>query len=181
MYWFRRPLYLRYVAAALVLVGAAWIELGEPARTSHPFAAERLTPGTPLREAALEWREIEAGLLSPVDLDGQITRHVYAGAPLLPADVDPIHSLVPAGWWTLEAPLPGRALPGQAVSLILLPAAPLEQARVIGGIVVELPPDEDGFSFGDDNGLVAVPGDDAAEAALAVAEGRVVVLLSGDG
>ncbi len=172
MYWLRKPPYLRYGAAALVVIGAFWLELRPTATVLHPFAAEELPAGTPLNEAPVDWREIPSGLLPPVDTSGVLHRPVASGSPILPADVGGgAVSAVPEGWWGIELPLPTLATPGRSVQIVVLS----ERTRSVAGVVLE---QQEGLDpFGLPTGLVAIPAEDAVGVAAAAAEGRVAVLV----
>jgi hypothetical protein len=177
VYWFRRPPYVRYAAAALLVIGTAWIELSGPNLVRHPFAVHPIRGGVQITDADLRWRDVPAGLLPTVDAAGVAARPIPEGAPLLPADVTPDLPPVPEGWWAVEIPLPGRATAGQAVQVVVLPDFRGGSARVLPGRVLEPTPGSDEFGFTTLPGLVAVPGEDAALAALAALDGRIAVLM----
>lgn len=177
MYWFRRPPYLRWAAAALLLIGAVWLDVRPSDTVSHPYAAVALTEGALIEETMIDWRTIPADVLpDPGNPVGMVSQRVAAGEPLVPSAVSSSRIVPPQGWWTLETRLPQGAHPGQSVHLILLAVgdAPL----AVPGIVVAAPAN-DALAFEDLPGLVAVPAESAAIAAAAVAEDQVAVILGG--
>ncbi len=179
MYWFRRPPYLRWAAAALIVLAAAWADLRPRAMTTHPYARTEIPAGTRLSDDLFEWRRVPEGLLPAVRAAGWATRTIAAGEPLLPATVDPAASPAPEGWWALEVPLPAEVAPGREVRLVLLAAAPDTPPQTVAGVVLQVAaPGREVLGSTHPPGLVAVPAAAAAAAAAAVAEGRVSVLLS---
>ncbi|MDP8958908.1 MAG: hypothetical protein M3N51_06860 [Actinomycetota bacterium] len=181
MYWFRRPPYLRWVAAALIVVAAVAVELRRPATTLHPFLKVAVTGGESLGEEAIEWREVPAGLLPLPELSGAVAaRAAPAGEPLLPSSVAVEgQAAVPENWWALPLALPPRAFPGDPVQLVVVPIDPLEEPLSVPGLVVERAVDsDDPFAPSEPAGLVAVPGEASASVAAAAAEGRVMVTVA---
>ncbi|MDH3193912.1 MAG: hypothetical protein OEM40_06295 [Acidimicrobiia bacterium] len=177
MYWFRRPPYLRWAAAALLVITATWLDVRPQPTVLHPFAAVALTEGTVIENGMIEWRTIPANLLpdpgNPVEM---VSRSVSAGEPLVPSAVSNSRIVAPEGWWTLETRLPRGAHPGQAVQLILLENETGEVPAAIPGMVVAAPV-EDPLAFESLAGLIAVPAESATRVAAAVAEARVAVIL----
>ena len=147
---------------------------------SYPFAAGTLPAGQAITNEVLEWRPVPAGLLPAPELDDRVTaRAVGAGEPLVPSLLVSRQAAVPDGWWALPIGLPGRALPGDQVQLVLVPIDPVAPPIMVPGTVVEpATSSDDPFSMAGPTGLVAVPGDHAAEVAQAVGEGRAVVALA---
>ncbi len=179
MYWFRRPPYLRWAAAVLLVLAAAWVDLRPPPTTPHPYARETIPTGTRLTDELLEWRRVPDGLLPEVEAAGWTTRTIQAGEPLLPATVDPAPPSAPEGWWALEVPLPAEVTPGREVRLVLLAAAPDLPPQTVPGVVLRVAaPHREVLGSSHPAGLVAVPATAAAAAAAAVAEGRVSVLMA---
>ncbi len=179
MYWFRRPPYLRWAAAALLVIAAAWLDLRPDTTVLRPFATVDLAAGTALDDTMMEWRSVPAGLLPPVDDPrGLVLRPVSAGEPLLPSTLSSERVPTPEGWWTMEVHLPQGALPGQSVWLILLPLSPGEDPLRVEGLVIVPPPvDQDPLAIEPEPGLVAVSGDLATVTAAAIADGRVSAIL----
>lgn len=182
MYWFRRPPYLRWTAAALLIITAAWLDLRPEPVVLQPFAAVDLVAGTTLDETMVEWRSIPIGFLPRVhDPQGIVLHSVVAGEPLVPSVLSTQRIPVPEGWWTMEVQLPAGAVPGQNVRLILLPDGAEEIPRSVPGLVIiPAPSDQDPLAIEPQPGLVAVPGDLATITAAAIAEGRVSAILGAE-
>lgn len=171
VFWMRRPPYLRWLAAAAVLVVALALELSGRQSIQHPFAVHDIAAGATITHGDVEWRPVPAHLLPMPDLTNPVAAHdVAKGEPLRPSDVAP-GSLVPPGWWSLPLVLPPSAVPGVAVRIVVLgdPTATVE------GIVVAAS-ESDAFSMAD-AGLVAVPESHANLIAGAAAEDRIMILL----
>ncbi|MGH8936272.1 MAG: SAF domain-containing protein [Acidimicrobiia bacterium] len=180
MYWFRRPPYLRWGVGALLIALALVGEFRKAPTVSYPFAAGPLPAGRAITDEVVDWRPVPAGLLPAAELDDRVTaRAVRAGEPLVPSLVVSRRAAVPDGWWALPIGLPGRALPGDRVQLVLVPVDPVALPLTVPGMVVEAAaPSDDLFSLAGPTGLVAVPGDQAPAVAQATGEGRVVVALA---
>lgn len=181
MYWFRRPPYLRWAAAALLIVTAVWMDLRPQPTSLQPYAIVDLDPGTGLDDSMIEWRSVPSGLLPPLnDPQGVVLRRVAAGEPLVPSALSTRQIPAPDGWWTMEVQLPAGAVPGQEVQLILLPTGSDTSPQSVPGLVIApAPADPDPLAIEPEPGLVAVPGDLAAITAAAVAEGSVSTILGG--
>jgi hypothetical protein len=182
VYWFRRPPYLRWAAAALLIIAAAWMDIRPQPTSRQPFAAVDLYPGIALDNTMIEWRSVPIGLLPPLDDPQGIVLHsVTAGEPLVPSILSATRIPTPEGWWTMEIHLPVGAVPGQAVQLILLPTGLEEDPRSVPGLVIVPPPqDQDPLAIEPEPGLVAVPSEWATLAAAAVAQSSVTVILGAD-
>ena len=180
MYWFRRPPYLRWAAAAALVLTAAWMDLRPRPTVPAPFAAVDLAAGATLDETMIEWRSVPAGLLPVFENPrGIILRPVSSGEPLVPSVVSSERAAVPEGWWSMETHLPDGALPGQGVQLILLGASPDDAPQPVPGIVIVPPPIvQDPLAIEPPLGLVAVPGEHASITAAAIADGRVSAILA---
>ncbi len=143
-----------------------------PSRTvTHPFAAETFQPGAGIDHSNVEFRDVPAGLFPPVSLPAVARVPVSAGEPLIPAVLSREGIVIPDDWWSMELPLPGSAIPGDDVLLIV------EDGTGVLGTVVSLAPDDQ--YTGETRGLVAVPGSEAAQVASALLAGRLAVLLDG--
>ena len=178
MYWFRRPPYFRWTAAALLVVLAIWLDVRPEPTELRPFAAVDLTEGTAIEEAMIEWRAIPAGLLpDPGDPVGTVSRSVMAGEPIVPSAIARDQVVAPPGWWILETPLPQGAFPGQPVHLVVLSQATTETPQAIPGIVISPASARDPLDVEEPAGLVAVPAESATRAAAAVAQSEVTVIL----
>lgn len=179
VYWFRRPPYLRWVAAVALIVAAAWVDLRPRPTVPAPFAAVDLAAGATLDDTMIEWRSVPAGLL-PVfeNPQGIILRPVVRGEPLVPSVISSERVAVPDGWWSMETRLPAGALPGQSVQLILLGASPDQAPQSVQGIVIVPPPSiQDPLAIEPPLGLIAIPGEHAVLTAAAIADGRVSAML----
>jgi hypothetical protein len=179
VYWFRRPPYLRWAAAALLIVTAAWMDLRPQPTFLQPFATVDLDPGTALDNTMIEWRSVPVGLLPPLnDPQGVVLRQVAAGEPLVPSVLSTRRIPAPDGWWTMEVQLPSGAAPGQEVQLILLPTGSNDLPRSVPGLVIApAPTDPDPLAIEPEPGLVAVPADLAAITAAAIADRSVSAIL----
>lgn len=182
MYWFRRPPYLRWAAAALLVVVATWLDVRPEPMVSHPFAAVDLAAGATLDNAMVEWRSIPAGFLPVLEKPkGIILRSVPAGEPLVPSVLSTQRVAVPAGWWSMEVHLPAGAFPGQRVQIIVLGPTPDDPPLSVLGLVIVPPPsDQDPLAIEPQPGLVAVPGELAAITAAAIADGSVSAILGSE-
>jgi hypothetical protein len=174
----RRPPYLRWIAAASIVLIAFAFEVDSRSMGLHPFLLNDVAPGEVIDEAAIEWREVPNGLLPIPDLDNPVAAHqLRQGDPLIVGSVT-ADSLVPIGWWSIPLNLPASARLGGWVRLILLaspdPGQTASAAGSVDGIVVELG-EADAFSVSE-AGLVAVPPSSANEVALAAAEERLMIL-----
>lgn len=168
MFWFGRPPLLRRVGAVLLILGAGIIEFWPTSTVQYPFAAVETAAGASLQ---VEWREVPAGLLEPPALSGMVASHRIArGDPITPSDVRrPLG--IPHGWWALTVEVPSALEPGAETRLVL------DSGRPVAGIVVAT--NEPGpFAASGLTALVAVPGEDAARVAAAVAARQVVVLIA---
>lgn len=170
MFWFRRPPYLRWIAAGGLVVAAVLMDLNDAAGGLHPFAARDLTKGEAVSDDAVEWRRVPAGLLDAPDLaDAVAARDLAAGEPILQGSLRSGPE-IPPGWWAVPLAVPASAVPGSAVRLVVL-APPL----VVDGVVVR---SGEAGAFGmPEAGLVAIPGADAVVVATAAARGELTILL----
>ena len=166
VFWFGRPPYLRWIAAAALVVGAALIEFRPTNTVAHPFTSVPVEAG---QAPGVEWRMLPAGAVPPVSLDGMVASHqILAGEPITTSDLrEPI--AIPDGWWALALEVPTRLVPGTATRLVLADGA------VVPGIVIA---SDESDSFGAPTALVAVPGEDVAVVAASTAARQVVVLIA---
>ena len=179
VYWFRRPPYLRWAAAALLIITAAWMDIRPDPTVRQPYAAVDLAAGATLDDTMIEWRSIPTGLLPRLDDPrGIINRPVAAREPLLPTALSTDRVPTPEGWWTMEVELPVGSVPGQSVQLIVLGDGADDEPRSVPGVViVPAPAEQDPLAIEPEPGLVAVPGELATGTAAAVADGRVSAIL----
>lgn len=171
VYWFRRPPYLRWSIAALIVAAAAFAELRGSPTVRHPFVTAAVPQGTDITEDAVELREVPAGLLPPVEAAGaRAARPLSPGEPLLPSDVAATPA-APAGWWLVPMRLPDAVGAGREVRVVLT-----DPPADVPGVVVAAG-SEDGLGTRLP-GLVAVPGPGAVDVARAAAADQVMVLVA---
>jgi hypothetical protein len=170
VFWFGRPSYLRWVAAVVLVMGAAVIELWPSGLTAYPFAAAPIGPGDPFE---VEWRQLPAGAYVRPSLIGAVAAHALdEGEPITVSDLQsPV--AVPAGWWALALEVPRRLAPGSPIQLVL--AGGVDPA--VPGIVVSS--DDPGrFDVSGPTALIAVPPEDASRVAAAASARQVTVLIA---
>ena len=171
MFWLARPPYLRWVAAAAVVLAALLWDLRDEAEAPYPFAASSIAAGMPITESMVEWRSLPEGAMALPDLSNPVaTRDVPAGEPIVPSAVSGPPA-VPEGWWSVPVPLSSGAVPGSHVRLI-----DVASGHAVDGFVVAAGPDD--LMSIDTSGLVAVPPDAAVAMATAVSQGTLVALLA---
>ena len=166
MFWFGHPPYVRWLAAAALVVGAALVEFWPTDQAAYPFTSVPVEAG----EAPLvEWRMLPAGAFPRVSLEGMVASHAMtAGEPLTASDLrGPI--AVPDGWWALALEVPVPLVPGVATRLVLGDGA------VVPGVVIV---GDESDSFGAPTALIAVPGEDVRAVAAAASARQVVVLIA---
>lgn len=171
MFWLTRPPYLRWAAAALLLVGAlAWDVRGRSG-VPYPFAAQPIAAGAIIGESDVEWLTVPDGLLTPPDLSAPIAaRAIVAGEPILPSAVD-AEAGVPDGWWAVPVALPAAAVVGSRVRLIATVSGIESDGLVVAAASTDL------LSISD-AGLVAVPPEHATAVAGAAVDGTLIVLVA---
>ena len=165
VYWFGRPPYVRWVAAGILLAVAVLLEFRPTSYVLHPFTAEVVAAGSP---PEVEWRKVPEGLFPAPDLAGAVATHVVAaGEPITPSDVTAAAS-PPPGWWQVALEVSFTLVPGADVQIVLTDASKTVQAVVVRMGAAD--------SLHGPVALVAVPADDAAAVARAVASRKFVVL-----
>ncbi|MGB9357758.1 MAG: SAF domain-containing protein [Acidimicrobiia bacterium] len=170
MFWLTRPPYLRWAAAAAVVLAALLWDLRDEAEVPYPFTARSIAAGTPIAESMIEWRNLPEGAMALPDLSDPVAaRDLPPGEPIVPSAVSGA-PVIPDGWWSVPVPLSHRAVPGSRIRLI-----DALSALEVDGVVVAAGTDD--LMSVDTSGLVAVPPDAAATVAIAAAEGTLVVLL----
>ncbi len=175
MYWFARPPYLRWLGAALLLVVGLWIELRPVETVEVWFTNTDVAEGVPLDPTVVEARRVPAGVLVPAPPEGVAATGLPAGTPLTAAVIDTSGVEIPADWWTIALDLPSGTTPGTAVLLIML--GDDGSTRSAEGVVVAGPAPTTGpLGLDDRSGVVAIPGQIAAEVAQAESTGRLTVL-----
>ncbi len=170
MFWFRRPPYLRWVAAGGLVIVAFLMDLRDATGEPYPFAARDLAAGESIDAAAVEWRRIPAGLLRQPELSGAVAGlDLVAGEPILPAALRAFRE-IPDDWWAVPLAIPEQAALGSAVRLVVL-----DPPLVVDGVVVTA---GSPGTFGvPEAGLVAVPGTEAVAVAGAAVRGELTVLV----
>lgn len=173
MYWFHRPPYFRFSAALLLLVIALWGEFRPPTTEDFPVAISDISSGTLLTEEMFELRALPSGTVPLVPIQGVNRTDLHAGDLLRPSDISTNAVEIPPDWWTIAMPLDQDVHPGDQVRLILR-----VDDGVVDGIVVATGTDEaDNFGFSESVAIVAVPPDQAASVAQAVADRQIVALV----
>lgn len=171
MFWLTRPPYLRWAAAAAVVLVALLWDLRDEAETPYPFAANGIAAGSPITDSMVEWRNLPAGAVALPDLSNPVaSRDLPAGEPIVPSAVSG-PSVVPAGWWAVPVALSSAAVPGSPVRLV-----DTVSALEADGLVVAAGTDD--LMSLDPSGLVAVPPETATAVAIAAGHGTLVVLLA---
>ena len=170
MFWFGRPSYWRWAAAAVLVVGAGVIELWPTRQVGYPFAATSIGPGEPFE---VEWRQLPASAYDRPTLTGAVAAHpLEEGEPITLSDVQrPVP--VPAGWWALALEVPTRLAPGSQTQLVLVAG----EGPAVPGIVVSSE-EPDRFDTGGPTALIAVPAEDASRVAAAASARQVTVLIA---
>lgn len=172
MYWLPRPPYLRWAGAALLLLGALAWDLRGPALELRPFAARALAEGEAIDAAAVEWREVPAGLLPSPNLAGAVAAvEVAAGDPLVPALLGR-RVAVPDGWWEVPVAVGTHAAAGDSVMLVIT-----DPPATVEGLVVS-PQQGDAYSLDYRPAVVAVPAEAAALVASAAAANTLVAAVA---
>jgi len=172
VYWLPRPPYLRWAGAALLLLSALAWDLRGPALEVRPFAARAVAVGEPIDDAAVEWREVPAGLLPSPDLTGAVAAvDLAAGDPLLPALLG-TRVAIPDGWWEIPVAVGTHAAAGDAVMLVIT-----DPPATVQGLVVS-PQQGDAYSLDYRPAVVAVPAEAAALVASAAAQGSLVAAVA---
>lgn len=170
MLWLQPFPWLRWFLVGLLIVIAAWIELRPQPTDLVPFAVVDMVPGDPVEEPFVEFREVQAGVMTTADTGELTTRPISAGDPVLASQTGSGEPTIPADWWIIPIELPDGVRVGDPVRLILL-----ETGNEVEGIIAH-PGSDDPFAASD--GGVAVPASAAAAAAIAASNGRVAVLIS---
>jgi hypothetical protein len=172
VYWLPRPPYLRWAAAALLVLGALAWDMRRPEVELAPFAARDLRAGEAVDASAVEWRQVPAGLLDAPDLEGAAAAvDLAAGDPLVAAVLSGGLE-VPEGWWEVPVAVGAHAQSGDSVMLVVT-----DPPATVPGLVVS-PQVGDAYSLDYRPAVVAVPADSAALVAAAAAAGAVVAAVA---
>lgn len=171
MYWFRRPPYLRWVVASLVVMGALWMDLRGKPTEPRPFAVSSIAAGDPIAEEMLEYREVPVGVLPEVEASGYASVPISPGEPLTPSMISDRDRL-PDGWWAMEMEVPTGAGSGTELRLVI------EQvAAVVPGLITRVVAAGQSAGWVRETAMVAVPSEQAARVATALADGKMSVLV----
>ena len=164
MFWLRRPPYLRWLAAFLIMLcGLAW-ELQPASTVRYPFVAEQVAIGQDIGE--VRWRDVPADLFPRWDhpISGVAVTNLPPGTPLLPSLLS--DQSIPPGWWAVSLPLPDPVTPGTPVRITA-------GGRSADGVAVAEITDN-GF---EQTGTVAFPPDVADQVAEMATDSALVVMI----
>ncbi len=170
MFWLRRPPYLRWSIAGLILLLGLVVESRSAPTVRYPFTGSFIAAGTAIDDDIV-WRDIPAGLLPawPGSIEGPAATAIEAASPLLPASV--ATTAIPVDWWAVSIPLPSPVAPGVHIRVVL------SDGTVIEGIVIDGDIDT-GFSTA---GTVAFPPTDAPLVAASASNDALVVMIAASG
>lgn len=170
MIWLSSPAWGRWILVAVVTLGLVYVEVRPEPVSQHPFATRPILAGEAIGPENTELRSVPVGLFEALPESATASRLIPTGSPVLAVDVGDARDPVPTGWWVVSLDLPPNAREGDRVRVVVV-----DSGLVVEGYVAAAP-DPDPFSHR--GGGVAVPGEHAAAIAGAVADGRVVVLIS---
>jgi hypothetical protein len=169
VFWLQPAPWARWLAAALILIGALWVEFRPSPAESHPFAVSDIAPGTVIDATNTEEHMVRSGLLEPVAAGSVARSPIRNGDPVLASDVATDREVVPSGWYQVELRLPREARAGDEARLVLV------DTGVMADAVVTSAADDD--PLGTHLGTVAVEPELADQVAIAVSGDRVTVLI----
>ncbi|MBU1865463.1 MAG: hypothetical protein KKE89_03530 [Actinobacteria bacterium] len=168
MYWLQRPPYLRWAAAALLVIGAAMWDLRPEPTTLHPYLITDVSAGDPIEDGDIEWRRVPAGLIAAPDLSAPIAAtDLNSGQPLCDAMLRK-PAVVPPGWWSVPVTVGSHAGAGDEVLLVVV-----DPPTTVVGIVVT-PQRGDPYSLNYRPASVAVPAASAPLIAASSSSGTLV-------
>lgn len=170
MLWFEPFPMGRWALVLLVATFAAYVEFRPDPTTEVPFATVAIAVGDAIDDTNTELRRVPVDLLEAANRGDVATKPIPAGWPVMSSAVGQEGRTVPAGWWVVGVVLPEGADVGDEVKLVLL-----DSGSEVAGVVAS-PGSDDPFAVTD--GGVAVPPANSAEVAIAVANGRLAVLVS---
>lgn len=170
MLWLQTPPWGRWLAAGLIVLGSLWVELRPAPSVEHPFASEEILAGAEIGDWNIVLRRVPAGLFEAVAPGGMALTNIAPGEPLLASTVGEHDQTTPAGWWSIEMTLPISARPGDQAQIVLLDAGSTVPAVVVAAVADD--------PLGSGLGIVAVPGDQAADVAAAAVEGRAAIMIA---
>lgn len=164
----QRPPYLRWAAAALLLLAALLWDLRSVPTTMHPFLTSAVAEGEVIPADGVEWRRVPEGLLPVADpAQGIAATDLDAGDPIVPSSLTTAPE-VPNDWWLVPVAIGQHARPGDAVLLVIV-----DPPTSVPGTVVTAQ-SGDRYSTDFRPAAVAVPGDAAPLVAAAAQQGMVV-------
>ncbi len=169
MLWLQTPPWGRWIAATLIVAVATWVELRPDPSVAHPFATVDIVAGEEVGDWNSELREVPAGLMGEVVLDGVALVDIAGGDPILASHLGPNDEGIPSGWWQFDTTVPQGADRGDEARVVLLDTSQSIEA-VVAAVASEDP-------LGSGMGSVAVAPEHAAEVAAAAAEGRIAILV----
>lgn len=163
------PQWSRWLTTVLIACAALWIEFRPDPSRDHPFVLEHISAGELIGPANTEMRSVPAGLLDTVAASGYALRPFEPDEPLIASGVSTEPNPIPRGWWSIAIDVPVSAALGTPVQLVLL-----DTGAIVPGAVSQVSSDDPLITA---TGAVAVSPDHAAAVAMAVANGRAVVLV----
>lgn len=169
MIWLQSPQWGRWLATGLVVCAALWIEFGPDPYVEHPFAIEHIAAGEPIDDLNTEMRRIPGDLLETVPPSGYALRSFEPDEPLVATGVGSDPFAIPEGWWSVAIDVPVGATLGARVQVVLL-----DTGAIVPGSVSQV---SSGDPLVATTGAIAVSPDHAAAVAVAVANGRAIVLV----
>ncbi|MGI9585555.1 MAG: SAF domain-containing protein [Acidimicrobiia bacterium] len=165
-----RPPYLRWAAAAFIVIAALLWDLNARATEPFPFAATTIESGQAITQDQIVWEDVPRGSLEHPNLVGASALvGIIAGDPLTPSLVG-AGAPIPDGWWSVPVRLPQGVASGTRVRLVF------PDGSLTDGVVVT-PASQDDFGS-ERAGVVSVPGAAANEVAIAAASDALVVMIS---
>jgi hypothetical protein len=165
-----RPPYLRWAAAALVVLAALAWDLSSRAVEPFPVAGIDIGRGEPIIDGDVQWIDVPRGSLPHPDLiDATAAVDIHAGDPIT-RSVTVVGSPVPSDWWSIPIDLPPGVAVGDRVRLTTLDGSTVDG-------VVSIAPSEDAFGL-TTPGAVAVPDDAVSDVTVAVATDSVLVVVA---
>ena len=169
MLWLTHPPYLRWFAAAALLLAALAWDLSERQTVPYPFASQSIARGSAITEEFIEWKEVPVGAMTSPSLVGASAAvDIVAGDPVTRSMTTTTPPL-PEGWWSVPIDLP-QGIPAGASIRVIFP-----DGSAATGIVTQ-PATDDGYGISSP-GTVGFPQSMADTVAQLAAVGDLVVLV----